>query len=233
MMTATVCTPLRSEWLALRDRVHTADLVRTGRATGNPRPGPVLVAGVAGALRDDLRPGDLVVATEVWRGGSAEGPRVPCPAAPIVAGELRRSGLRVHTGPVVTVDGIVNDPEPRRRLAASGALAVDNESALLASTDGSTVVVRGPGETETVRGPLQKSVVTDRRTDTVVRTETANRATTVTASGSTGTVTTEVTQPQRTVTETTTDRITVTDEVTVTVTGTVTVTDTVTATPPP
>jgi len=97
--------------------------------------------------------------------------------------------------------------------------------------NGHTVVVRGTGETRTVRGPVRNSVVTDRRTDTVVRTETADHSTTVTTPGGTATVTTEVTQPQRTVTETTTDRVTVTDQVTVTTTLTDTVT--VTVTPPP
>jgi len=97
--------------------------------------------------------------------------------------------------------------------------------------NGHTVVVRGTGETRTVRGPVRNSVVTDRRTDTVVRTETADHSTTVTTPGGTATVTTEVTQPQRTVTETTTDRVTVTDQVTVTTTLTDTVTVTVTPRP--
>ena len=45
-MRPTVCVPLRSEWLALRGRIDPAlaDVVRTGRATGESRPGPVLVA---------------------------------------------------------------------------------------------------------------------------------------------------------------------------------------------
>jgi 4-hydroxy-3-methylbut-2-enyl diphosphate reductase len=147
-MNPTVCTPLRSEWLTLRDRVHAADVVRTGRGTGEPRRGAVLVAGVAGALDEDLRPGDLVVATEVWSGEDAAGTRVLCPAAPILAGDLRRSGLRVRTGPVVTVDGIVDRPSDRRRLADTGAVAVDNESARLGSSDvGGTVVVRAVVDT--------------------------------------------------------------------------------------
>jgi 4-hydroxy-3-methylbut-2-enyl diphosphate reductase len=48
----------------------------------------------------------------------------------------------VHTGPVVTVDGVVLDPSRLRDLARTGALAVDTESALLASADGPTAVVR-------------------------------------------------------------------------------------------
>jgi 4-hydroxy-3-methylbut-2-enyl diphosphate reductase len=145
-MTATVCTPLRSEWFALRDRLHVADVVRTGRGAGDRRPGSVLVAGVAGGLRDDLRPGDLVVATEV-SAGDAGATTADCPAAPVLAGELRRSGLRVRTGPVVTVDGVVLDPARRRRLARTGALAVDNESARLLSEDATTAVIRAVVDT--------------------------------------------------------------------------------------
>jgi 4-hydroxy-3-methylbut-2-enyl diphosphate reductase len=141
-VTATVCTPLRSEWLALRDRIHGANVVRTGRGTGTPRPGPVLVAGVAGGLGDGLRPGDLVVATETWTEPDGDGPRVACPAAPILAAELRRSGSRVAVGPVVTVDDVVHDPARRRRLADTGALAVDTESARLVSAGDGGAVVR-------------------------------------------------------------------------------------------
>src|SRR5258708_23707339 len=62
------------------------------------------VAGVAGALADDLRVGDLVVASQVL-GGS--GPAVSCPSAPLLAGELRRAGLPVRLGPIATVDHLV------------------------------------------------------------------------------------------------------------------------------
>lgn len=150
-MTATVCTPLRSEWLAVRDRVPSADLVLSGRGRGGRHSGPVLVAGVAGGLREDLHAGDLVVATEVCREDDALD-RLSCAAAPLLAGELARSGLRVHSGSVVTVDGVVHQAERRRRLAATGALAVDNESALLASTDDATAVIRAV--VDTPRQPL-------------------------------------------------------------------------------
>jgi 4-hydroxy-3-methylbut-2-enyl diphosphate reductase len=148
-VTATVCTPLRSEWLALHERVSGADVVRTGRAAEVHRSGPVLVAGVAGALRDDLRPGDLVVATEVWRVDDHDrvADTITCPAAPILAGDLRRSGLRTHAGPIVTVDRVVHDPDRRRRLAGLGALAVDTESAGLASADATTAVLRAVVDT--------------------------------------------------------------------------------------
>jgi 4-hydroxy-3-methylbut-2-enyl diphosphate reductase len=123
----TVLTPLRTEWLALRDRLQEPP-VRTGRATARVTDGPALVAGVAGALTDEARPGDVVVASEVRRGPEV----LPSHAAPMVAGALRRAGLRVHLGPVVTTDRVVDDPATRGRLAASGAVAVDTESGLLA-----------------------------------------------------------------------------------------------------
>jgi 4-hydroxy-3-methylbut-2-enyl diphosphate reductase len=133
----TICTPLRTEWLALRDRV-TAPLVRTGRAAGWARDEPVLVAGVAGALTDRIAPGDLVVASEVRQGDHV----VPSHAAALVAGELRRAGLTVHVGPIVTGDRVVESARDRAELADSGALAVDTESALIAGDGGHSVVVR-------------------------------------------------------------------------------------------
>jgi hypothetical protein len=96
---------------------------------------------------------------------------------------------------------------------------------------GRAVVVPGPGETvieaRTVRGPVQQRVVTNARTDTVVRTETTDRLTTVTTPGPTQTVTRATTQ---TVTHDTTQ--TVTREKEVTVTETVTETETVKKGPP-
>jgi len=91
------------------------------------------VMGVGGALSTDLLPGDLVVATRVGD--------VDCPSAPLLAGELRRAGLRVHLGPVVTVDHLVRKRE-RAELAATGAILADMESApLAAAADGRPVAV--------------------------------------------------------------------------------------------
>ena len=53
----------------------------------------VAVVGVCGALDPSLRPGDVVVATEV-RG--PEGRSIPCPRAPLLAAEVARLGLRVR-----------------------------------------------------------------------------------------------------------------------------------------
>jgi 4-hydroxy-3-methylbut-2-enyl diphosphate reductase len=86
---------------------------------------PLLIAGVGGGLVDNLRAGDLVVATEVRGGGAL----VESASAPMLAAALRRLGLRVHTGPIVTTPTLngqlVQQTEP-------AALAVDMESAYLA-----------------------------------------------------------------------------------------------------
>jgi 4-hydroxy-3-methylbut-2-enyl diphosphate reductase len=88
--------------------------------------GPVGVLGVAGGLASEVRPGDVVVASEVRTGDTS----VACPAAPLVAGALRRVGLRTHVGPIVS-GGLVGG-KGRAALAATGALAVDMESGQLA-----------------------------------------------------------------------------------------------------
>ncbi len=107
-------------------------------------PGMLAVGGVAAALAADLRVGDVVVASEVSDGTIT----VECPSAPLLAGELRRAGLRVRTGPVVTVARLVRDGE-RAALAATGAIAADMESApLLAAAGGwPAVVVRAISDT--------------------------------------------------------------------------------------
>lgn len=129
-----VCTPLRLEQAALRRVLPGVQVARTGMGSRpqlqtHDRLGqrPVLVAGVGGALTDAIRPGDVVVATEV-RGGAET---VTCPSARSLAGALRRLGLRVHLGPILSTPGIVGE-SARAGLARTGALAVDMESAQLA-----------------------------------------------------------------------------------------------------
>ena len=56
---------------------------------------------------------------------------LPCADPTILAGVLRRGGLRVHVGPIVSSTGLVFG-ERRRELALAGALAVDMESAWFA-----------------------------------------------------------------------------------------------------
>jgi 4-hydroxy-3-methylbut-2-enyl diphosphate reductase len=136
----TVCVPLLAEQLAIRGALPDADVVRTGmgltRATkrvssASWREGPVAVLGVAGGISPDVRPGDVVVANEI-RGANGT---IACPSAPLVAGPLRRAGLRVHVGPLVTRSGATPKlaSAERTRLVDSGALAIDMESAAVAA----------------------------------------------------------------------------------------------------
>jgi 4-hydroxy-3-methylbut-2-enyl diphosphate reductase len=113
---------------------------RTVRRDG--RAGPVAVAGIAGGLADGLRTGDVVVATEVRHAGTGA-VAATCPAAPMIAAALRRRGHTVHLGPVVTSRRLATG-SARHRLAATGALAVDTESAavLAAVGDRATACVR-------------------------------------------------------------------------------------------
>jgi len=130
---AVICTPLRVERTALRGTG--ARVVRTGMGKDRSAAAvgalaangsvPLLVAGVGGGLAADLAAGDLVVATEV-RGGDAP---VESPSAPMLAAALRRLGLRVHTGPIVTTPTLNGKPKQRDEPVA---LAVDMESAYLA-----------------------------------------------------------------------------------------------------
>jgi 4-hydroxy-3-methylbut-2-enyl diphosphate reductase len=93
----------------------------------------VAVVGFAGALSPELEPGDVVVATELRR---RDGSTVAmCPGSGVIAGMLRRRGLTVHTGPLVSVQAPALGAS-RRRLHELGALAVDMESAWLAGAAG-------------------------------------------------------------------------------------------------
>jgi 4-hydroxy-3-methylbut-2-en-1-yl diphosphate reductase len=145
-----VVTALRAEYTALAGRVPDAKLVRCGMGPERvdawlPRlealaPGAVIVAGVAGGLDPSLRAGDVLVATEVR---DEHGRTLLRGSAPLAA-ELRRMGLRVHTGPMVSCDHVVGGATDRAKLAATGALAVDMESARIvrATTGVPTAVVR-------------------------------------------------------------------------------------------
>ncbi|HEX4701073.1 MAG TPA: 4-hydroxy-3-methylbut-2-enyl diphosphate reductase [Pseudonocardiaceae bacterium] len=142
-----VAAPLRLEAMAVRRGLPPDVVVRTGMGLKNSRravsglrargPAALAVTGVCGALTNDLAAGDVVVATEVR---SPDGV-LACPSAPLLAGALRAAGLTVHTGPIVSVDHVVHGAE-RADLAASGALAVDMESAVLATAaDGKPLAV--------------------------------------------------------------------------------------------
>ncbi|MGH2894253.1 MAG: 4-hydroxy-3-methylbut-2-enyl diphosphate reductase, partial [Solirubrobacteraceae bacterium] len=103
---------------------------RARRAASLTHEGPagaVIIAGFCGALHPELRPGDIVLASEL-RGPTGT---TLCPDPGILAGHLRRGGFTVKVGPVASTQRLVVR-ERRRALARTGALAVDMESAWLA-----------------------------------------------------------------------------------------------------
>jgi 4-hydroxy-3-methylbut-2-enyl diphosphate reductase len=142
----TVLAPMRMEARAVRSGAAWADVRRIGvgprrsarAALARAAPDtPVLVAGFCGALDERLAPGDVILASELI---DAAG-RVACPDPTVLAGALRRGGLRVHVGALVT-DARIVAGDARERLRATGALAVDMESAAVArALDGRPVFV--------------------------------------------------------------------------------------------
>ncbi|HEU5159663.1 MAG TPA: hypothetical protein VFU43_21900 [Streptosporangiaceae bacterium] len=120
---------------ALRRGLSTTPVVHVGyrarRAHRLPDHGALLVAGFGGALTGDLRPGDIVVATEI-RGTNV---LVRCAGRDELADELRADELPVVTAPLSTIDHIVR-PAEIAELSATGARVVDMESAVLAATVG-------------------------------------------------------------------------------------------------
>ncbi|MGN6177115.1 MAG: phosphorylase family protein, partial [Streptosporangiaceae bacterium] len=150
-----VCAPLLPEARAIRPGIGSGGEVRvSGYGAGRARRqgerlrqdtfGALVVAGTGGGLTDNLRPGDLVVASEVTDGTTT----TACPSAPLLAGELRRARLPVRTGPVVSMDRLRHSRE-RARLVHPGALAVDLESAWLAAAAGErpVAVIRAISDT--------------------------------------------------------------------------------------
>jgi 4-hydroxy-3-methylbut-2-enyl diphosphate reductase len=94
---------------------------------------PVAMAGVAGSLRPDVRAGDVLVASELRTAGTDTVRHLD--SAPVIAAELRRAGMRVHVGPLLSSSTFVR-PGHRAGLAGSGAVAVDMESAFFAAALG-------------------------------------------------------------------------------------------------
>ena len=139
MTSPAICTQLRRERAALRGAVS-APVIRTGRGwlPQIETAGPLLVVGVAAALTAELRPGDVVVAEELRTAGGV----MDSPAAPLLYGAVRRLGLRAQLGPLLSVEH--GAKHAIRMPAASGAVAVDTESAYLArlSPVGSTMALR-------------------------------------------------------------------------------------------
>ncbi|HEY8028982.1 MAG TPA: hypothetical protein VIE38_05665 [Gaiellaceae bacterium] len=144
------------ERVARRLGLRTARIGVRG-AAGLPE-GSLVSFGVAGALRDGLRVGDVLDATRVVDGSGAtlwEG-----------AGLGVRGALQ---GTVLASDVLVHDAAERRRLhEASGADAVDMESGMLARSGRLAGVVRAisDGVDSDVQG-VDSTVHSDGRTDVV------------------------------------------------------------------
>jgi len=156
-----VCAPLLPEARAVRPGIGDRGEVRvSGYGPGRARRqaerlrqdtfGALAVAGTGGGLTDELRPGDLVVATGVTDGTTT----TPCPSAALLAGELCRAGLAVRTGPVVSVERLAGGRE-RARAVDAGALAVDLESAWLAAAAGERPVAVVRAISDTPQRPLR------------------------------------------------------------------------------
>jgi len=80
-------------------------------------PDAIVSAGFCGALAPGLQVADIVV-------GTAAGPH---PARPVASERPH------HTGPVSTIDHVVQTAEEKRRLGAAGAIAVDMEASGVAA----------------------------------------------------------------------------------------------------
>ena len=153
-----VLAPLRVEARAVTVADPGSRVVRAGPACGGPpataravhgrdRPAAVAVAGVAGALIDGLAPGALVVADRVL---DEEGRQVPAPlaSAPLVAAACAGGASTSRSGRSCPRSLVKGSPE-RARLAGTGAVAVDMETAALMGVpwDQPVTVVRAISDT--------------------------------------------------------------------------------------
>jgi 4-hydroxy-3-methylbut-2-enyl diphosphate reductase len=139
-----VAAPLRLEAALIRSGARGASVQTTGMGAQRSRraaarlgdaPGDaLLVLGFCGGLDESSRPGEVVVADEVWAAGDEghDDQRIGCEGAAALAAAVAGKGLRVRRGPIVSVARIALG-ERRTQLHEAGALAVDMESAWLAA----------------------------------------------------------------------------------------------------
>jgi 4-hydroxy-3-methylbut-2-enyl diphosphate reductase len=144
MASLLVAAPLRLEAALIRSaargvRVHTTGMGRERSRTAadelSRQPGErLLVLGFCGGLDEQSRPGDVVVAEEVWAADEEgqNGKRIRCEGAGELAAAVAGRGMRVRTGSLVSVARLALG-ERRAQLHAAGAIAVDMESAWLAA----------------------------------------------------------------------------------------------------
>jgi len=141
-----VLAPLSVEARAVRAgapwaRVHQIGMgprraARSARLASGSAGRAILIAGFCGALDPDLEPGDVVLASEL-RGPTGT---TICDDPAILAGVLRRGGLRVRVAPIASSQRLVLG-ERRKTLHRTGSAAVDMESAWLAPAAGARPLV--------------------------------------------------------------------------------------------
>jgi 4-hydroxy-3-methylbut-2-enyl diphosphate reductase len=139
-----VAAPLALEQVLIRSGARGARVRKTGmgpekslaaaeRLREEPGHG-LIVLGFCGGLDAQSRPGEVIVAEEVWATDyeGHEFVRADCHGAERLTGALLDAGLTVRQGPIVGV-GKIATGERRQQLRAAGALAVDMESPWLAA----------------------------------------------------------------------------------------------------
>jgi 4-hydroxy-3-methylbut-2-enyl diphosphate reductase len=139
-----VAAPLALEQVLIRSGARGARVRKTGmgpekslaaaeRLRDEPGHG-LIVLGFCGGLDEQSRPGEVIVAEEVWATDDEdhEFVRADCHGAERLTGALLGVGLSVRQGPIVGV-GKIATGERREQLRAAGALAVDMESPWLAA----------------------------------------------------------------------------------------------------
>jgi 4-hydroxy-3-methylbut-2-enyl diphosphate reductase len=143
-----VLVPLRAEaaalgkapgWRVLRSGMGPANArIAAARGLAIESAAAVAIAGVCAAVSPDLRPGDIVCATELLREGADS---IDTPGSALLAAALERHGLRVQTGPIFSTERITG-PGEREALLDRDVLAIDMESAWLAgAADGRPLAV--------------------------------------------------------------------------------------------
>jgi 4-hydroxy-3-methylbut-2-enyl diphosphate reductase len=146
MGTLLIAAPMRLEAALIRSMAGGAHVHTTGMGAQRSRaaasalshePGDgLLVLGFCGGLDEQTRPGDVVVAEEVWAAEEGQhGERIRCEGAAQLATAVAGKGLRVRCGAIVSVTRLALG-ERRAELHAAGAIAVDMESAWLAAGAG-------------------------------------------------------------------------------------------------
>jgi nucleoside phosphorylase len=115
----------------VRTGVGPAAARRALEALPDVRISAALCSGFAGALTSAVAPGTLVIADPLL---DAAGRSQPTPLADVLAQTARAAGLTWMRGALVTVARVIDTPAEKHRLHRSlGALAVDMESAVLAT----------------------------------------------------------------------------------------------------